>query len=49
MKAWLARAMALSAMGRRPEAVEAARTARDLYAQKGFVNAVRRAEALLTE
>ncbi len=47
--AWLARAMALSALGRRPEAVEAARTARDFYAQKGFVNAVRRAEALLAE
>jgi hypothetical protein len=45
--AWLARAMVLSILGRRAEATEAARRAREHYAAKGFVNGVRRAEALI--
>ena len=45
--AWLARAQVLSILGRREEATDAARRARDLYAMKGFVNGIRRAEALI--
>lgn len=47
--AWLARAHALSISGRPTEATEAARQARGLYAAKGFVNAIRWAEALIVE
>ena len=45
--AWLARALVLSILGRRAEAREAASRSRDLFAAKGFVNGIRRAEALL--
>jgi predicted Zn-dependent protease len=45
--AWLARAEVLAIAGRRAEAAEAAERARDLYAKKGWVSAIRRAEALL--
>jgi len=47
--AWLARAMVLSMLGRGAEAVEAARRSRELYAAKGFVDGVRRAEALIVD
>ncbi|MEO5703446.1 MAG: adenylate/guanylate cyclase domain-containing protein [Candidatus Limnocylindrales bacterium] len=46
--AWLARAMALASLGRTSEASDAAREARRLFALKGSVNAMRRAEALIT-
>jgi tetratricopeptide (TPR) repeat protein len=45
--AWLARAEVLAIAGRRAEAADAARRARDLYARKGWASAIRRAEALL--
>jgi hypothetical protein len=45
--AWLARAEVLGIAGRRAEAADAARRARDLYAKKGWASAVRRAEAML--
>ncbi len=45
--AWLARGWVLSMAGRREESAEAARRARELYAAKGFVNGIRRIEALL--
>jgi hypothetical protein len=45
--AWLARGWVLSMAGRRGESAEAARRARELYAAKGFVNGIRRIEALL--
>jgi len=47
--AWLARAQVLSIHGRRPEASDAAWRARELYAAKGFVNGIRRAEALIVQ
>jgi len=47
--AWLARATVLTTLGRRAEAVAAATRSRDLCVQKGFVNGIRRAEALLAE
>ena len=47
--AWLARAMVLSILHREAEATEAARRAREHYAAKGFLNGVRRAEALIVE
>ena len=45
--AWLARAHVLSSQGRGAEATDAARRSVELYAAKGFVNGIRRAEALL--
>jgi class 3 adenylate cyclase/tetratricopeptide (TPR) repeat protein len=45
--AWLARGWVLSMAGRREESAEAARRARELFAAKGFVNGIRRVEALL--
>ena len=45
--AWLARAEVLGLAGRRQEAADAARRARDLYVRKGWVSAIRRAEAML--
>jgi tetratricopeptide (TPR) repeat protein len=45
--AWLARAEVLSILGRRAEAMDAARRARDLYASKGWLMGIQRAEALL--
>ena len=47
--AWLARAHVLSILGRPTEATQAARRARERYAAKGFVNGIRRAEALIVE
>ena len=47
--AWLARAMVLSILGRRTESAEAAIRSRDLCIEKGFVNGIRRAEALIGE
>jgi len=47
--AWEARATALSILGRRSEASDAARRARELYASKGSINALRRVEALIVE
>jgi len=46
--AWLARAMTLSILGRHAAATDAALHSRGLYAAKGFVNAIRRAEAFIT-
>jgi hypothetical protein len=43
---WLARAVALSALDRRDEAVAAAGRAREQYVEKGFVNAIKRVDAL---
>jgi hypothetical protein len=45
--AWLGRAMVLKTLGRWDEATKAASRARELYAAKGFVSAVRRVDALL--
>ena len=45
--AWLARAQVLAILGRRDEATDAARRSRELYAVKGWVNGIRRAEAVL--
>ena len=45
--AWLSRSLALAASGRRTEATEAARRSRQAYAAKGFVNGIRRADALI--
>jgi len=47
--AWLARAWALSIAGRTADATEAAHRAREVYAAKGFVNGIRRAESLIGE
>jgi class 3 adenylate cyclase len=47
--AWDARAMALAAFGRRSEALEAARRARDQHVAKGAVNFIRRTDALIAE
>ena len=47
--AWIARALALSILGRGPESSDAAKRARAIYEAKGSVNALRRAEALITE
>lgn len=47
--AWEARARTLSILGRPAEATAAARRARDLYADKGAVNGLRRVEALIVE
>jgi len=44
--AWVARAEALVAMGRRDEAVAAAGRAREQYVRKGYVNAIRRVDSL---
>jgi tetratricopeptide (TPR) repeat protein len=45
--AWLVRAQVLVMLGRRDEAMEAARRSRELYALKGWVSGIRRAEAVL--
>jgi class 3 adenylate cyclase len=45
--AWYARAQVLSILGRRTEAVDAARRSREVYVAKGFVNGIRRVDALL--
>ncbi len=45
--AWLARGQVLLLQGRKAEARDAARRSREIYAAKGFVNGIRRAEALL--
>jgi tetratricopeptide (TPR) repeat protein len=45
--AWLARGMVLSTAGRTEEATEAGRRAREIYSGMGFVNGLRRVEALL--
>jgi len=45
--AWLARAMVLTTHGRRAEGTAAARRARELFAAKGFVTALRRVDAIL--
>jgi hypothetical protein len=47
--AWFARALVLSTLGRGPESSEAARRAAAIYEAKGSVNALRRAEALITQ
>jgi hypothetical protein len=47
--AWHSRALVLSILGRGPESSDAARQARALYEAKGWVNAVRRIEALIIE
>ena len=44
--AWLARAQVLSMLGRESEAREAARRARQVYQAKGYVNGIRRVDAL---
>ena len=45
--AWLARAHVLAILGRRAEAMDAARRARELYARKGWVMGIQQAEAVL--
>ena len=45
--AWLARAQVLDILGRRDEAIDAARRSRELYTVKGWVSGIRRAEAVL--
>ncbi len=47
--AWLARAQVLSILGRPAEASEAARRSKEIWSAKGFVNGIRRAEALIVE
>jgi len=46
--AWFARALALAILGRAPESSDAAKRAKAMYEAKGSVNALRRAEALIT-
>ena len=45
--AWLARGLVLSMAGRTAEATEAGQRARTIYAAMGYVNGLRRVEALL--
>ena len=47
--AWLARAQVLTILARPAEATHAARRSREVYAAKGFVNGIRRAEALMVQ
>ena len=46
--AWLARALVLDILERRSEATDAARRSRELFAMKGWVSGIRRAEAVIS-
>jgi hypothetical protein len=45
--AWIARGTALSLAGRADEAADAARRAREIYERMGFVDGIRRVDAML--